>query len=99
MRFQLTNLLALIPLVAGIALPAPATDAQSLSDLASYETHTTADGVTCLAIVLYYEKYYGPGNAGVPGCGVEKINRVSLGLPASLPAWLPATIIRWIRRG
>ncbi|KAM0804460.1 hypothetical protein BDR22DRAFT_836055 [Usnea florida] len=76
MRFQLTNLLALIPLVAGMALPAPATDAQSLSDLASYETHTTADGATCIAIFLYYERYYGPGNAGVPGCGVQRINRL-----------------------
>ncbi|KAM0796920.1 hypothetical protein BDR22DRAFT_975811 [Usnea florida] len=76
MHFQLTNLLALIPFVAGIALPAPSTDTQSLSDLAHYETHTTADGVTCLAIYLYIDKYYGPNNAGVPGCGVDLWNRL-----------------------
>ena len=85
MRFQLTNLLALIPFVAGIALPAPSTDAQSLSDLAHYEIHTTADGVTCLGIYLYYDTYYGPNDAGLPGCGVELWNRVSLSLPPSLP--------------
>ena len=89
MHFNLAPFLALIPIVAGMALPAPSTDAQALSDLASYEVHTMADGATCLAIAWYYDRYYGPGNAGVPGCGTQRLNRVSFESPSLFPSFIP----------
>ena len=76
MRFQLAHLLALIPFVAGMALPEPASNAAALAALPSHTTVTLADGSTCLAVALYYQTFYA-NSAGVPGCGVQRLNRVS----------------------
>ena len=80
MHFNLAPFLAFIPIVAGMALPSPATDA-----VASSNVRTLADGSVCLAVELYYDRYFGPGNAGLPGCGTLFMNRVSRSLLSLVP--------------